>query len=109
MVTYSVGGTTRADEVTLIVEKGSWKVSTWSRPDGTPWIHPFLMAAPADGRRDADERGPFSSQCRGGTGVTPSHLGPAPAARVRTAASRPSQQAPAARRLPAAGGRSAPG
>jgi len=28
MVTYSVGGTTRADEVTLIVEKGSWKVST---------------------------------------------------------------------------------
>jgi hypothetical protein len=40
MVTYSVGGTTRADEVTLIVENGSWKVSTWSRPDGTPWIHP---------------------------------------------------------------------
>jgi hypothetical protein len=40
MVTYSVGGTSRTDEVRLIAEGGSWKVNVWTRPDGTPWIHP---------------------------------------------------------------------
>jgi hypothetical protein len=40
MVTYSISGISRTDEVTLIVEDGSWKVSPWTGPDGIPWIHP---------------------------------------------------------------------